>query len=157
MNTRTTALALTLVFATALAACGSGDKRLSATEYKTKLAALDKQDSKAHANVDGLPHAKSVTQMTAGLTAFAAAEQRLGRQVASLKPPKNAEQANAALAKAFRDSAADMQHVKAAIANAKTPQQALQTIGKLGPKMTGGPELDSALGQLKKLGYANGA
>jgi hypothetical protein len=155
MNAPKLALTLTATAALALSACGGGsDGRLSSAAYKARLSALDRQDSKVHATVDGLPHAKSVAQMKAGLAAFAAGEARIGAQVAALKPPKDAQTANAALAKGFSDSAREMKRVEAAIAKAKTPKQALTILGRLGPQLHGGKELDTALAQLKKLGYA---
>jgi hypothetical protein len=156
MNATKLALTLTLASAVALSACGGGGGRLSASDYKKQLAALDRQDTKVHASVDNLPHAKSVAQMKAGLAAFAAGEQRIGAQVAALKPPKDAAAANAQLAKGFTDSASEMKHVLTALQPAKTPQQALQIIGRMGSTTKGGKELDSALTQLKKLGYAKG-
>jgi hypothetical protein len=155
MNAPKLALTFTAAAAVALSACGgSSDGRLSSSAYKQRLSALDRQDAKVHAKVDGLPHAKSVAQMKAGLAAFAAGEARIGGQVAALKPPKDAQTANAALAKAFSDSATEMKRVQEAIAIAKTPKQALAILGKLGSQLQGGKELDSALAQLKKLGYA---
>jgi hypothetical protein len=153
MKRTTLALTLALTAAAGLTACG-GTSRLSATDYKTKLEALSRQDTKVHANVDNLPKSKSVSQMKAGLAAFAAGERKLGAQVAALKPPKNAQQANAALAKGFNDTAGEMGQVLTAVGPAKTPQQALSIIGRLGPKMHAGKELDAALAQLQRLGYA---
>jgi hypothetical protein len=155
MNAPKLALTLLTTALLALSACGGGGSdRLSPTAYKQRLSALSRQDNKVHANVDNLPHSKSVAQMEAGLAAFATGEQRLGTQVAALKPPKNAQAANAQLAKGFEDSASEMKRVQAALAPAKTPKQALTILGKLGPQLHGGKELDSALAQLKKLGYA---
>jgi hypothetical protein len=158
MNATKLAMTLALAATVALSACGgSGDGRLSGAAYKKQLAALSRQDDKAHANVDSLPHAKSVAQMTAGLTAFAAGEKRIGAEVAALKPPKDAEAANSQLARGFSDSATEITQVLAAIKPAKTPRQALQVIGKqFGSGTQGGKELDAALTQLKKLGYAKG-
>ena len=157
MNQRIVAMALVTTLPVALLGCASsGDKQLSRAQYKQRLAALDRQDSKAHAKVDGLPHSHSVAAMKASLSAFAADEGQIGNQVAALTPPANAVAANAALAKAFHDSASDTKRVEAAIASAGTPRQALAIIRKLGSAMKGGPELDTALTRLKKLGHASG-
>src|SRR5437764_7417064 len=121
MNTRTPVIALSIAAALAVTACGGAShKTLSPTQYKAKLAALDRQDSKAHAGFDSLPHAKSVAAMRSGLTMFAAAEARLGDEVAALKPPAKAAAANVALAKAFHDTAGEMRHVATLLAPAKT-------------------------------------
>jgi hypothetical protein len=158
MNATKLGLTLAVAATVALSACGGGsDGRLSASDYKKQLAVLDRQDKTVHASVDNLPHAKSVAQMKAGLAAFAAGEQRIGAQVAALKPPKDAQSANAALAKGFTDSAAEMKRIVTAIQSAKSPRQALQIIGKqFGSSTKGGNELDSALAQLKRLGYTKG-
>ena len=42
------------------------------------------------------------------------------------------------------------------MASAKTPKDALKIIAAMGPTTKGGHELDSALAQLKKLGYSHG-
>jgi hypothetical protein len=95
--------------------------------------------------------------MRSGLTTFAAAEARLGDEVAALTPPANAATANVALAKAFHDAAGEMRHVATLLAPAKTSKQALQAIQRVGPTLKSGNELDAALTRLKKLGYAGGS
>jgi hypothetical protein len=154
MKRTTLAVTLMLCIAVGLSACG-GSGRLSAADYKNQLAAFGRQDDKVHAKVDNLPHSKTVADMKAGLAAFAAGERRLGTEVAALNPPKNAETANAALAKGFTDTATEMKQVLAALGSASSPKQALGVIGRFGPKMNGGKELDAALAKLNKLGYAN--
>jgi hypothetical protein len=156
MTTRTISLTLLIPAVLGLAACGGGSNRMSPAAYKARLAALEKQDNAAHAHVDNLPHAKSVADMRSGLSAFATGEQRIGNEVAALKPPKNAEAANAELAKGARDTAAEIKTLTSRMASAKTPQDALKIIAAMGSTTKGGRELDAALAQLKKLGYAHG-
>jgi hypothetical protein len=158
MKTRTPVLAISMTVALALTACGgSSHKTLTPAQYKAKLAALGRQDDKAHAGMDNLPHAKSVAAMRSGMRSFAAAERRLGNEVAALEPPANAAAANALLAKGFRDTAGEIGHVLQLLAPAKTPQQALQVLGRAGSSLSGGKELDAALAKLRKLGYAHGS
>ena len=157
MNTRSVAVTLLLPAALALGACGdSGSKPLSPAAYRGHLANLEREDNAAHRPMDKLPHARSVAQLRAGLSAFAAGEQKIGDQVAALRPPTDAERANAQLAKGFHDTATEVKALLPRLATARTPQDAFKVIAALGPSTRGGRELDTALGQLKKLGYAHG-
>ena len=80
-----------------VAGCG-GSSRLSASDYRAQLATLGKQADKAQGEVEKGLRSTSVPKLTKFLTRFAAAENRLGDKVAALKPPRDAESANAQLA-----------------------------------------------------------
>ena len=157
MNTRSVAVTLLLGAALGVGACGgSGPKPLSPAAYRGHLAALEREDNAAHRPMDKLPRARSVAQMRAGMSAFAAGEQKIGDQVAALRPPTNAVHANAQLAKGFHDTATEVKALLPRLATAKTPKDAFKVLATMGPSTPGGRELDTALGQLKKLGYARG-
>jgi hypothetical protein len=150
-------MALLVPAALALGACGdSGSKRLSAGAYRGHLAAFEREDNAVHAPMDKLPRARSVAEIRAGLGAFAAGEQKIGDQVAALRPPADAARANAQLAKGFHDTATELKALLPRLAAAKTPKDAFKVMAALGPSTRGGRELDTALGRLKKLGYAHG-
>jgi hypothetical protein len=157
MTARPLVLTLILPTALALAACGSGTKRMSAAQYRARLAVLSRQENANHAHVDNLPQAKSVAVIRSGLSAFAAGEQRMGDEVAALKPPKDAVKANALLARGAHDDATEIGAVLAKMKSAKTPRQAFAVISSVGGQTHGGKETDTALAELKKLGYTHGS
>ena len=72
-----------------------------------------------------------------------------------LKPPKDAEAANAELARGEHDSAAAVRSVLPKLAKFTSAKAAIGFLRGLNPK--GGHELDHALSQLKKLGYTKGS
>src|SRR5438477_6445815 len=88
-----------------VAGCG-GSSRLSASAYRARLATIAKQADAVQTGVEKALNAKSVAELRKRLTLFAAAEDRLGDEVGKLKPPKNAEAANAELARGEHDIAA---------------------------------------------------
>ena len=140
-----------------LAGCG-GSKRLSASEYRARLATLGKEANKAQGDVEKALHAKSMSEIEARLKAFATAEDRLGDEVSRLKPPKDAEAANAELARGEHDIAAAVRSALPKLAKFTSPQAAigfLNTVPAASAKA--GREVDHALAQLKKLGYAKGS
>jgi hypothetical protein len=137
-----------------LAGCG-GSKRLSASEYRTRLASLAKEADKAQGAVEKGFTAKSVAELRARLKTFATAEDRFGDEVGRLKPPKDAEAANAELARGEHDTAAAIHSVLPQLAKFTSPQAAVRFLNKQNPK--GGHEIDHALTQLRKLGYTKGS
>jgi len=93
-----------------LTACGgSGSDRLSASDYRAHLAIVAKESNAAQHAVEAGLQAKSVPQLVRVLTHFKAAEKPIGDEVAALKPPTNAETANASLAAGLRQTAAELQ------------------------------------------------
>ena len=136
-----------------LAACGGGNSgRLSASAYRARLQTVAKEsDSAQHAVETGF-QAKSVPHLVKVLTAFEAAEKRIGNQVAALKPPQNAEAANTELAKGQHDTAAELQALLPKVEKMRSAKAAISYLEKT-PTTKGGHEVDAALAELKKLGY----
>jgi hypothetical protein len=145
-----------LVLACALlAGCGGGSSRLSASEYRARLATLGKEADKVQGNVEKALSAKSVADIQTRLKAFATADDRLGDEASSLKPPKDAETANAELARGEHDTAAAVRSVLPKLAKFTSAKAAIAYLKGIQPK--GGREIDHALAQLKKLGYTTGS
>src|SRR5437868_14066768 len=93
-----------------VSACGSSG-RLSASEYRAHLKTIAKESDAAQHAVEKGFRATSVPQLVKTLTAFEAAEKRIGDDVAALKPPKAADAANTELAQGQRDTASELQAV----------------------------------------------
>jgi hypothetical protein len=146
-----------LVLACALLdGCGGGSSRLSASAYRTHLATLGKEEAdKVQGNVEKALSAKSIGEIQTRLRASATADDRLGDEVSSLKPPKDAETANAELARGEHDTAAAVRSVLPKLAKFTSAKAAIAYLNKVPPK--GGREIDQALAQLKKLGYTKGS
>ena len=139
-----------------VAGCG-GSSRLSPDAYRVKLAAIGHEANQAQAQVEKGLQAKSLAELQARLTTFAGAEQKLGDEVAALKPPKNAEAANALLARGEHDTASATRAVLPQLAKLTSVKAALSVLNKSQGNAKGGHELDQALAELKKLGYATGS
>ena len=148
-------IALLLLFAL-VAGCGGSD-RLSPSAYRTKLATIGGEANKAQTQVEKGLHAKSVAEIRTRLSTFANAAQKLGDEVAALNPPKNAEAANALLARGERDTASATRAVLPQLAKLKSVKAALSLLNKNQGNAKGGRELDQALTELKKLGYTKGS
>jgi hypothetical protein len=147
---------LAAAFATiALAGCGGGGGggRLSKSDYRAKLQAIGHEAQQAQADAQKGLSAKTVAELHATLLAFAATSQHLGDEVAALKPPKDAEAANAELVSGEHDSATAIRAAAAAIQNLKTPQAVIAYLQKSLSNAKGAHELDDALTKLKKMGY----
>ena len=132
-----------------VAACGGGNGRLSKPAYQSHLATISKQADAAHGALMG---AKTVAAVQAVLRRFAAAESRLGDELSKLKAPADAEAANADLARAEHDDAAEIRATIPNLSRFTTVQQALAFLQRLGPTK-GGREQDEALATLDRLGY----
>src|SRR6478609_731474 len=131
--------------------CG-GSSRLSASDYRAHLETVAKESDAAQHAVENGFQATSVPQLVKVLGVFGAAEQRIGDEVAALKPPKDAEAANTELAKGQRDTASEVQ---ALLPKIKKMPSAKAAVAYLSKKSTtkGGHEVDQALAKLKQLGY----
>jgi hypothetical protein len=148
--------ALTLTAAFALGACGnekSGGDRLSAEAYRTRLAAVERQVEKAYPNLERGLKAATVSGIRAGLTPFAAAQQRAAETLAELQPPKNAERANKQLAHGADRLANEVRATVAKLKTTTDPNQARKLVSSRLDNASGPRELDQALGKLNKLGY----
>lgn len=147
------ALLLLLAF---VAGCG-GSSRLTPSAYRAKLASIGREANTAQAQVEKGLHAKSVAEIRTRLSTFANTAQKLGDEVAALKPPKNAEAANALLARGEHDTASATRAVLPQLAKLKSVKAALSFLNKSQGNAKGGRELDQALTELKKMGYAKGS
>ncbi len=148
-----TALLLLLALA---AGCG-GSSRLSPSAYRAKLATIGREANKAQAQVEKGLHATSVAEIRTRLSTFANATQKLGDEVAALKPPKNAEAANALLARGEHDTASATRAVLPQLTKLKNVKAALSSLNKSQGNAKGGRELDQALAELKNMGYTKGS
>jgi hypothetical protein len=135
-----------------LAGCG-GTSRLSASAYRARLATTAKEADHAQADVEKGLTAKSVPEIQARLRAYATAVDQIGHEVSGLKPPMDAEAANAALARAEHDTAAATRSASSRLAKFTSPKAAIGFLSNNPAGMRAGRELDQALSQLQKLGY----
>ena len=141
-----------------VAACGSnGNRRLSSSAYRNRLAAISHEADRAQSQVEQGLHAKTVAALRARLETFAAASQRLGNEVAALKAPKKAAAANAELAKGEQDTAISTRAVLPKLASLKSVKAALAYLQESQGNAKGGHELDDSLTKLKQLGYTKGS
>jgi multidrug efflux pump subunit AcrA (membrane-fusion protein) len=146
-----------LLLVCALAAGCGGSSRLSASQYRDRLATIAQQADKAQANVEKALSAASVTEIQTRLTSFAAAEQGLGNEVAALKSPENAEAANAELARGEHDTAREVRSALRQLATMKSVKAAVSFLNTSLGGTNGGREVDQALAELKKAGYTKGS
>jgi|SRR5436305_981992 len=135
-----------------LPACGGGGGRLSASEYRAHLKTVARESDAAQHAVEKGFQASSLSQLVKDLTAFEAAEKRIGDQVAALKPPKDAQAANTELANGEHDTSSELQTLLPKIKQMPSAKAAIAYLSKT-PPAKGGQEIDHALAQLKKLGY----
>jgi len=140
-----------------LAACGGSGGRLSAAEYRAKLATISRQANRAQTEVEKGLHAKTVKDLQARLTTFANAEQQIASEVRALKPPKDAQEANSELAVGAEDTGKATQAAATKIGRFKTPKAAVAALQSSLGNAKGGHELDDALSKLKRLGYTKGS
>jgi hypothetical protein len=136
-----------------VSACG-GSSRLSATEYRAQLKTVGKESNAAQHAVEKGFHATGVPQLAKVLSEFAAAENRIGGEVAGLNPPKDADAANNELANGLHDTASEVQALLPKIKKMPSASAAIAYLSKT-PTTKGGNEIDEALAKLKKLGYIN--
>jgi len=148
-------IALLLLLAL-VAGCG-GSSRLSPSAYRAKLTAIGHEANTAQGQVEKGLQAKSVAEIRTRLSTFANATQKLGDEVVALKPPRNAEAANALLARGEHDTVSATRAVLPQLAKLKNVKAALSLLNRSEGNAKGGRELDQALTELKKMGYAKGS
>jgi hypothetical protein len=145
------------------AGCGGNSTpsgpELSAKAYKAKLVKISKESDEAQVKANDALQAKTVTLMRDYLTLFAAAEGKIGDQLAKLNPPSDADSANKTLAKGANDiaSAATDAVAKMASLNDDDLGGALALLKQNSKGEKGGQEVTDALDQLHKLGYTTTA
>ena len=147
-----------------LAACGGSSggttttpTRLSFAAYRAKLTKIKVEAAKAQSDVGKGLQAKSVPELKQRVDQFAADTQRIGDEVAQLKPPQAAEAANTQLAQGLHDIAAGTRAASTKIATMKTVQAAITYLEHSKGPVQGSREVTSALAKLKTLGYTTGS
>lgn len=150
--TRSASLFACVLALALLAGCGGSD-RLSAGDYRAKLTTVSREANRAQNEVEKGLHARTVKDLQARLNTFAAAEQQIASQVRALKPPRNAQEANAELAVGAQDTARATQNAVVRVGKFKTPQAAVASLRSSLGNARGAHELDDALAKLKALGY----
>jgi hypothetical protein len=146
------ALALLCVL---VAGCGGGG-RLSRGEYRARLAELAGESNAAQANAQHALEARNIGDLQSRLREFADAEDRIGDKVDHLKPPKDAEAANAELARGFHDTASEIRDAVPGLSKFSLPVFAIRSLRSLA-NSNGSREVDEGLAKLKKLGYTKGS
>jgi hypothetical protein len=153
VSVRNTAVVVALLGSCVLlTACGSGGGRLSASQYRARLASISHREDKAHADLEKVMRSNSVVEIRSQLSKFAADQGADGNEVANLKPPKDAQAANALLARGLRDTSSELRALIARLSKVKAPKAALTLINKT-QTTRGGAETDRALSELQKKGY----
>jgi hypothetical protein len=139
------------------AGCGGGSKQLSREQYTARLATIGKKADAAQAAIGGAQKSKTVASLAAALRTYADAEDGIANDVGKLKPPDDAKQANADLAKAEHDIAKATRDAADQIAKLSTVQAGLKLLQRSTAGAAAGQEVDHALAVLKKLGYTKGS
>jgi hypothetical protein len=139
-----------------LAACGGGS-RLSQSAYRTKLAQIKQEAASVQASVAKGLQAKTLAELRGRLDAFAESTQRIGDEVAKLKPPQNAEAANTELADGLHETARATRDASKQITGLHTPREAISYLEHSPLNKKGARQVDEALTRLKQLGYTSGS
>jgi hypothetical protein len=152
---RTLAALLAVVSACALAGCG-GSGRLSKSDYRDKLTTISREAAAAQNDVGKALQAKTVAEIARRLRRFAKAERKLADEVAALKPPKEADAANAGLAEGLRDFGNEVDTVVPKLAKFSKPEDAITFLNRNPELAAGGREINKALSELSGLGLTSG-
>jgi hypothetical protein len=136
-----------------LAACGGSD-RLSAKDYRSRLTMLVVSKHQGHVDLDleKLRKATSGVAIREGLVTLGSEQQLFAGEVAKLKPPSDAENANALLARGARDLTLRSNEIASELRVTKSPKAARKGLDTL-RNSPGVAEEIRALARLKKLGY----
>jgi hypothetical protein len=140
-----------------LAACGGGGSRLSQDAYGAKLTQIKQEAASAQASVALGLRAKTLAELRGRLDAFAESTQRIGDEVANLKPPQNAEAANTELADGLHETARATRDASKQITGLHTPREAISYLEHSPLNEKGAHQVDEALTRLKQLGYTSGS
>ena len=148
----TAALAVGAVAALA-AGCGGGSSRLSKAQYEQRVQA----DGKALTEVTSAISANltSIAQLKTAVANARTALKKAANDLESLKPPVEAEAANAAFVKALREIETDLGAIADAVSKGDMAT-VMAAVGKLGSSPAV-KSAETAAAQLKKLGYQLGA
>jgi hypothetical protein len=141
-----------------LAACGGGgDSRLSPDAYRKQLTLIKQEATQAQEHVAQGLQAKTLAELRQKLDAFATSTQRIGDEVAKLKPPQNAEAANTELAAGLHETARATRDASEQIKSLHTPREAISYLEHSPLNRKGAQQVDHALARLKQLGYTTGS
>ena len=141
-----------------LAACGGGSSsRLTAAQYRAKMTKIEAEAASAASNVALGLQAKSVAELRQRIDAFSATTQRIGDEVAKLKPPQNAEAANTQLAQGLHETARATHIQSGKIASLHTAQEAIAYLQSTAGNQQGADDVNKAFAKLRKLGYTSGS
>jgi hypothetical protein len=135
----------------------SSGTQLSPTAYRAAIAKAKTEAAKAQSDVGQGLQAKTPDQLKQTVDAFAAATQRIGDEVAGLKPPQNAIAPNTELAQGLHNIAAATRAAGAKIAKLKTAQAGISYLQHSKGPAKGSREVGAALAKLKALGYTTGS
>jgi hypothetical protein len=130
---------------------------LSAAAYKNVLKKIAAQENRAQHAVQGAFHASTAAAVREALSAFAADQQHVADELHRTVSPADARAANSALAQAFADNAAATRQLVRSLAHVPSAKAALHVIQAASGPQRSGREIDAALAQLRKLGYAEGS
>jgi len=137
-----------------LAACGGGSStRLTEAQYRAKMTKIEQEAADAASNLALGLQAKSVAELQHRIDAFSAATQRIGDEVAKVKPPQNAEAANTQLAQGMHETARATHVQSGKIAQLHTAQEAIAYLESTAGNQKGAHEVNDAFAKLRKLGY----
>jgi hypothetical protein len=141
-----------------LAACGGGSSsRLSASAYRARITQINQEAANAESNVALGLQAKTLAELRQRLDEFTMSTQRIGDEVAKLKPPQNAEAANTELAAGMHETARATRALSTAVAGLHTAQEAIAYIEHRPNNAKGAHEVNEAFAKLKQLGYTSGS
>ena len=124
-------------------------------QYKARLQAIAAESNKSQSVIGKGLGSKKMPVLIAALGQFAKLEDHLGNEVGALKPPKNAVAPNQQLAKGLHDIADAVRGVTVKLKGVKTVKQATAILNKDTSGTKAGAEVDAALTELSKLGYAS--
>jgi hypothetical protein len=139
--------------------CGGsgGGSRLTAAQYKAKISAIGKEATSAQTGIQSGLSSNSTAKLATAMTAFAAAEEKMSKEVGDLNPPKNAEKANDQLSQGLHDISSAIEDIVPKVKAAASTSAAMALLNKSTDGVKAGHEVDQALSQLQKLGYATGS
>lgn len=140
----------------AAAAGCDGTDRLSKQEYRARLQAIDAQVGRAEeAAQAAFASGGSLKRLTRAILSWADAEEQAGNQLAAVRPPKDAEEANRSLSDAEKHFAAALRKAAAALKGVRLADAPTILEREMG-SAPAAAQLDRAIAGLKALGYAHG-
>jgi len=149
---------LVLAAAAVLAGCGGGGSdTLTPSEYRARLAQIQKDSAREHGELDRALVEGTVAELEAGLRRYADAAEDVADELDEVKPPEDAAGAHAELAKSGHDAAAAVREALPRIAEASSVAAALIILERSEAAAKADQEGDHALDVLQKLGYLKGS